>query len=68
MIDIAAKPTYQASLRLRSGPIVRVTATGSGVLMDIRDDYGRAVGGWMTDTEIGEVACMCRAAERVVNV
>lgn len=64
MIDIDAKPTYQASMRLKSGPTVRVTVQYGEILMDIRDDHGRTVSGWMTDDEAGEVASMCHAAER----
>lgn len=63
-IDIDAKPTYQASLRLKSGPVVRVTVMDGEILTDIRDDEGRPVAGWMTADEAGEVAGMLRAAER----
>jgi hypothetical protein len=64
MINTDAKPTYQASMRLKSGPTVRITVDDGQVLMDICDDHGRTVSGWMTDDEAGEVASMCRAAER----
>jgi hypothetical protein len=64
MIGIDAKPTYQASLRLKSGPTVRVTVMDGAVLTDIRDDEGRTVAGWMTGSEATEIASMLFAADR----
>lgn len=64
LIDIDANPTYQASLRLKSGPIVRVTVLDGEIRAGISADHGRAADGWMTADEAGEVAGMLRAAER----
>lgn len=64
MIGIDAKPTYQASLRLKSGPTVRATVMNGEILTDIRDDEGRTAAGWMTGSEAVEVASMLYAADR----
>lgn len=62
MIDIGTKPTYQASMRLKSGPTVRVTVVDREVTVDIHDDYGRAVDGRMDGDEVSALGAMCRTA------
>ena len=64
LIDIDAKPTYQASLRLRYGATVRVTVLDGEILTDFRDDDGRLVSARMTGQEATEIASMHYAADR----
>lgn len=63
--DINVIPTYHASLRLACGVTARITVLDGEILADFRDDDGCAASAIMTADEVGEIAGMLRAAERI---
>jgi hypothetical protein len=67
MSDLDMKPTYQASIALRSGGTARVTVCGKEILFDVRDGDGRLIPARLTDDEAREIASMLHAADRAAS-